>query len=136
MDTCTSSAFSIGTTQKRHMVPRLQAYCDLPTIILLARPFTNWSGHTQKNIVMYDFFKTMNMCWINNHSSSGFQTTCVSIDMNVKVGQILKCLHLSESTVVYTLYGLARAVSPTNTNFRLTFLLTRLQEALYEDLAV
>ena len=36
-----------------------------------------------------------------------------------------------------TLYvGLARAVSPTNTNFRLTFLLTRLQEALYEDLVV
>ena len=36
-----------------------------------------------------------------------------------------------------TLYvGLARAVSPTNTNFRLTFLLTWLQEALYEDLAV
>ena len=36
-----------------------------------------------------------------------------------------------------TLYvGLARAVSPTNTNFRLTFLLTRLQEVLYEDLAV
>ena len=34
-----------------------------------------------------------------------------------------------------TLYvGLARAVPPTNTNFRLTFLLTRLQEALYEDL--
>ena len=36
-----------------------------------------------------------------------------------------------------TLYvGLARAVPPNNTNFRLTFLLTRLQEALYEDLAV
>ena len=36
-----------------------------------------------------------------------------------------------------TLYvGLARDVSPTNTNFRLTFLLTRLQEALYECLAV
>ena len=36
-----------------------------------------------------------------------------------------------------TLYvGLAHAVSPTNTNFWLTFLLTRLQEALYEDLAV
>ena len=34
-----------------------------------------------------------------------------------------------------TLYvGLAHAVPPTNTNFRLTFLLTRLQEALYEDL--
>ena len=36
-----------------------------------------------------------------------------------------------------TLYvGLARAVPPTNTNFRLIFLLTRLQEALYEDLPV
>ena len=36
-----------------------------------------------------------------------------------------------------TLYvGLARAVPPINTNFRFTFLLTRLQEALYEDLAV
>ena len=36
-----------------------------------------------------------------------------------------------------TLYvGLASAISPTNTNFRLTFLLTRLQEDLYEDLAV
>ena len=36
-----------------------------------------------------------------------------------------------------TLYvGLACAVSPSNTNFRLTFLLTRLKEALYENLAV
>ena len=36
-----------------------------------------------------------------------------------------------------TLYvGLARTAAPTNTNFRLTFLLTRLQEALYEDLPV
>ena len=36
-----------------------------------------------------------------------------------------------------TLYvGFARAVPPTNTNFRLSFLLTRPQEALYEDLAV
>ena len=32
--------------------------------------------------------------------------------------------------------GLARAVSPSNTNFRLTFLLIRLQEALYEDISV
>ena len=32
--------------------------------------------------------------------------------------------------------GLARTAPPTNTNFRLAFLLTRLQEALYEDLAV
>ena len=36
-----------------------------------------------------------------------------------------------------TLYvGLTRTAPPTNTNFRLTFLLTRLQEALYEYLAV
>ena len=36
-----------------------------------------------------------------------------------------------------TLYvWLARTVPPTNTNFRLTFLLTRLQEAIYEDLPV
>ena len=36
-----------------------------------------------------------------------------------------------------TLYvGLAPTVSPTNTNFRLTFLLTRLQEAHCEDLTV
>ena len=32
--------------------------------------------------------------------------------------------------------GLARAVQSTNTNFRLTFLQTRLQESLYEDLPV
>ena len=31
---------------------------------------------------------------------------------------------------------LARTAPPINTSFRLTFLLTRLQESLYEDLAV
>ena len=49
------------------------------------------------------------------------------------------CCEITRSIREYdsTLYvGLARAVSPTNTNFQLTFLLTRLQEALYEDLAV
>ena len=36
-----------------------------------------------------------------------------------------------------TLYvGLAHAVPPTNTNLQLTFLLTKLQEALYDDLPV
>ena len=56
---------------------------------------------------------------------------------------IFKNRHVFADPITYireygsTLYvGLARAVSPTNTNFRLTFLLTRLQEALYEDLAV
>ena len=41
-------------------------------------------------------------------------------------------LLVSESAVALTMLG----APPTNTNFRLTFLLTRLQEALYEDLAV
>ena len=37
----------------------------------------------------------------------------------------------------YTLYvGLAHAVPLTHTNFRLTFLLAQLEEALYEDLPV
>ena len=47
------------------------------------------------------------------------------------------CVHLYIREYGSTLYvGLARDVSPTNTNFRLTYLLTRLQVALYEDLAV
>ena len=48
---------------------------------------------------------------------------------------VVNCRHIREyGSTLYV--GLARAVSPTNTNFRLTYLLTRLQEALYEDLAV
>ena len=51
-------------------------------------------------------------------------------------GKVIGCgVHIREYDS--TLYvGLARAVSPINTNFRLTFLLTRLQEALYEDITV
>ena len=50
-------------------------------------------------------------------------------------GKILSsCLIRECGSTLYV--GLARTVPPTNTNFRLTFLLTRLQEALYEDLAV
>ena len=43
---------------------------------------------------------------------------------------------VSESAVSTLYVGLARTAPPTNTIFRLMFLLTRLQEALYEDLAV
>ena len=43
-------------------------------------------------------------------------------------------IYSSESAVVYV--GLAHISPPTNTNFRLTFLLTQLLEALYEDLPV
>ena len=52
-------------------------------------------------------------------------------------GYVIGCLHICIREYGSTLYvGLAHAVSPTDTNFQLTFLLTRLQEALYEDLAV
>ena len=52
-------------------------------------------------------------------------------------GFSVTCIYIYIREYGSTLYvGLARAVSPTNTNFRLTFLPTRLQEALYEDLAV
>ena len=52
----------------------------------------------------------------------------------VKNHQFLRFIHNQRVLTLYV--GLARAVSPTNTNFRLTVLLTQLQEALYEDLAV
>ena len=45
--------------------------------------------------------------------------------------------HIYISECSSTLYiGLARTAPPTYTNFRLTFVITRLQEALYEDLSV
>ena len=70
---------------------------------------------------------------------------CVCVRSIVWLRFMCVCLHQVILLLIYyyireygsTLYvGLARAVSPTNTNFRLTFLLTRLQEALYEDLDV
>ena len=60
---------------------------------------------------------------------------CVVSHMQVLATTLLSVHNIRECGS--TLYvGLARAVSPTNTSFRLTFLLTRLQEALYEGLAV
>ena len=77
-----------------------------------------------------------------------FLYSVVQVTFNTVISDCYKRMRC-HSTVLYkaiiviireygsTLYvGLARAVSPTNTNFRLTFLLTRLQEALYKDLAV
>ena len=52
---------------------------------------------------------------------------------NILGGHIHMCTRECGSALYV---GLARAVPPTNTNFRLTFLLTRLQDALYEDLPV
>ena len=49
-------------------------------------------------------------------------------------GKVIGVLVSISESALYA--GLARTAPPTNTNFRLTFLLTRLQEALYEDLDV
>ena len=62
-----------------------------------------------------------------SHKNLGRRKHFVSI-LNVCSYCIREC-----GSILYV--ELARAVSPTNTNFR-SFLLTRLQEALYEDLAV
>ena len=63
--------------------------------------------------------------WEREHSERSEPTVVLS----------LKFLFIRECGS--TLYvGLARAVPPTNTNFRLTFLLARFEEALYEDLPV
>ena len=80
-------------------------------------------------------------------SKEAFSLLCMSkmaaFGMDIKVyrhGQVLNGGRLPSSEIreyVSTLYvGLARTVPPTNTNFWLSFLLTRLQEALYEDLPV
>ena len=54
-----------------------------------------------------------------------------------ELGKVIGCgVHIIREYGSTLYVGLARAVSPTNTNFRLTFLLTQLQEALHEDLDV
>ena len=65
------------------------------------------------------------------------QTVVITPHMQRERGKVIGCgVHILYQRVLTLYVGLARAVSPTNTNFRLTFLLTQLQEALYEDLAV
>ena len=64
-----------------------------------------------------------------------FEKVSRSLKYDSNIFFVHKHIYIREyGSTVYV--GLARAVSPTNTNFQLTFLLTRLQEALYEDLAV
>ena len=62
----------------------------------------------------------------NNWASEASPTLGSSIEISRDISECGSTLYV----------GLARAVPPANTNFRLTFLLTRLQEALYEDLPV
>ena len=75
----------------------------------------------------------------NNHGETIRLYSYAPIQLDAKVDFLLFYLfyYLFIRECGRTLYvGLAHTAPPTNTNFRLTFLLTRLQEALYEDLPV
>ena len=78
----------------------------------------------------------------NNNSNNNNSNNSNNNNSNNSNNNIIIIVVIMTTTILIREYdstlnvGLARAVSPTNTNFRLTFLLTRLQEALYEDLAV
>ena len=78
--------------------------------------------------------------YLSNHLRPGAKEIAVkkNIQGSSPRAQTSRCLsmHIIREYGSTLYAGLARAVSPTNTNFRLIFLLTRLQEALYEDLAV
>ena len=68
------------------------------------------------------------------HAHRVTRLTCFFIVVDKFVGSgILSSIRECGSTLYV---GLAHAVSPTNTNFRLTFLVTLLQEGLYEDFPV
>ena len=67
--------------------------------------------------------------WPHLHSGSQFLAPAKKKSVFFAIVFIREC-----GSTLYV--GLARPGSPTNTNFRLTFLLTQLQEAVYEDLAV
>ena len=78
------------------------------------------------------------LCWLNNKNEMLLPARASELPARTsEQGNVIGLVSVYIREYGSTLYvGLARAVSPTNTNFRLTFLLTRLQEALYEDLAV
>ena len=58
----------------------------------------------------------------------------LSLKAEVKLWRPPKTIVTCDNCCSPLYVGLARAVSLTNTNFRLTLLLTRLQEAQYKDL--
>ena len=67
-----------------------------------------------------------------NNDSFSTNVFVVTLHAQCKRGKVIGVgVHIREcSSTLYV--GLARAVPPTNTNFRLTYLLSRLQQALYE----
>ena len=74
------------------------------------------------------------------HSASNLKVyhhfSGLSFKSEVNFWRTTKTVVSCDKFIISLYVGLARTAPPTNTNFRLTFLLTRLQQALYEDLAV
>ena len=64
------------------------------------------------------------------------ETTVFSSRQNLTPDKMFFVFHVIRECGTTLYVGLARVVPPNSTNFRLTFLLTRFQEALYKDLAV
>ena len=113
---------------------------SLPNLATLSKYNHKNQPHNHKLFYMDDNIELMHKC-DKNHSCNF--TSFLSAKENYKMVKIGDFLTYQAGCTVYirecgsTLYvELARTAPPTNTNFRLTFLLTRLQEALYEDLAV
>ena len=70
------------------------------------------------------------------YRASNLKSTITSLSSILWRKPIFWCRLKQSFLAIYFYVGLARAVSPTNTNFQFTFLLTRLQEALYDYLPV
>ena len=87
--------------------------------------FLEFSKSTEQQQQTYQFTQGYNIL----HRLQVHHLTLIFIIHNKYISFIREC-----GSTLYV--GLARTAPPTNTNFRLTFLLTRLQEDLYEDLAV
>ena len=68
--------------------------------------------------------------------NNGWKTTGYQICDSTIILCRLLFDYLTEHASIISISILISELPPTNTNFQLTFLLTRLQEALYEDLPV
>ena len=71
-----------------------------------------------------------------NHHYSGL-SFIAKVNLWLPLKTIISCdlfINIIRECSSTPFVGLAFTAPPTNTNFRLTFLVTRIQEALYEDL--
>ena len=97
---------------------------------------------TREHITTQSNIPVSNVVLLNS-VDSGDICSCINSPIGLGSMQLFNSFSENCRTLTYirecgsTLYvRLACTAPPTNTNFRLTFLLTRLQEGLYEDLAV